>query len=374
MVMPFLAIYMTTSLGYSVQQAGLIMSIYGIGSLIGSYLGGWMTDKYGAFHVQILALCGGGVTFLFLPLLHSFPALAVGIIISSIIVETLRPANSTSVSIYSNPETLTRSFSLNRMAINLGFSVGPAIGGLLAGISYTFLFLADGITCIIAGLVFYFYFRNKPGNQRVITAAEKARPVVQPLRDWPYLAFAICCGLFAFLFLQIFQVLPLFYRGPGEMSEAGIGLLLGFNGLIVFAVEMILVYHIENRFRLSRMIMLGTFLCGLSFIVLQFGSGIGVLYLGMLLLSFSEILAMPFMVTLVITRAGERSRGSYMGVYTMAWSLAFIISPGVTTSIIEMAGYSVLWWFNGGLAILTMFGFYFFGRKMEHKATPELAL
>lgn len=371
MVLPFLAVYMTTSLGYTVQQAGLIMSVYGIGSLIGSYLGGWLTDRYGAFWVQVFALCGGGVTFLFLPLLQSYPALMAGIFISSIVVETLRPANSTSVSLYSNPETLTRSFSLNRMAINLGVSFGPAIGGLLAGVSYTLLFVADGITCMTAGLVFYFYFRKRPGNQRSAPQSNSTEPIVQPIRDLPYLAFAVCCGLYAFLFLQIFQVLPLFYGGPGKLSEAGIGLLLGFNGLIVFAIEMVLVYHIESRFRLSRLIIMGTLLCGLSFVVLQLGTAIGILYLGMLLLSLSEILAMPFMITLIMQRAGERSRGSYMGIYTMSWSLAFIVSPGVTTSIIDMAGYSVLWWFNGLLALITMAGFYVFAQKMEHKAIAE---
>jgi MFS family permease len=131
------------------------------------------------------------------------------------------------------------------------------------------------------------------------------------------------------------------------------------------------VYHIESRFRLSRLIIMGTLLCGLSFVVLQLGTAIGILYLGMLLLSLSEILAMPFMITLIMQRAGERSRGSYMGIYTMSWSLAFIVSPGVTTSIIDMAGYSVLWWFNGLLALITMAGFYVFAQKMEHKAIAE---
>ena len=166
MVLPFLAVYMTHALGYTVQQAGLIMSIYGVGSLIGSYLGGWLTDKIGAFRVQIFSLVGGGIIFLFLPMLKEIEALMAGILISSIVVETLRPANSTAVSQYARPENMTRAFSLNRMAINLGVSVGPALGGLLAGISYDLLFVADGVTCIAAGLVFYFFFRDRPANVR----------------------------------------------------------------------------------------------------------------------------------------------------------------------------------------------------------------
>ena len=367
MVLPFLAVYMTHALGYTVQQAGLIMSIYGVGSLIGSYLGGWLTDKIGAFRVQIFSLVGGGIIFLFLPMLKEIEALMAGILISSIVVETLRPANSTAVSQYARPENMTRAFSLNRMAINLGVSVGPALGGLLAGISYDLLFVADGVTCIAAGLVFYFFFRDRPANVRPKTEEDLAN-VKKPHQDLVYMIFAVFCGFYALLFLQIFQVLPLYYAGPGALSEAGIGLLLAFNGLFVFVVEMVLVYSIENRFRLHRIIVTGFLMLSASFLVLLAGPQLPILYTGMLLLSLSEILAMPFMVTLIMKKAGEHARGSYIGIYTMSWSLAFIISPSLTTYIIEHFSYDALWYFNGTLAVVAAVGIGVLAGKMEGRS------
>jgi len=178
----------------------------------------------------------------------------------------------------------------------------------------------------------------------------------------------ILAGIYGMLFLQIFQVLPLFYREAGGLSEAGIGLVLAFNGLIVFGVEMPLVYYIENRFPLYKLIITGTALCGLSFLVLLMGGHTSVLYLGMFLLSISEILAMPFMVTRVVQRAGPEARGSYLGLYTMSWSLAFIISPFITTYLIEHIGFNALWLFDGVLALLTVIGFFMLEPRLSVKA------
>ena len=366
MVLPFLAIYMTTQLGYSVQQVGAIMSTYGIGSLAGSYLGGWLTDKIGAFKVQFNSLFLGGLSFFLLPFLTGYVALLAGILLSSTLIEMLRPANTTSVSLYARPENITRAFSLNRMAINLGVSVGPAIGGLLAGISYTWIFIADGVTCIAAAGVFFWYFHNRPVQQATVDHAAASTVLPRkPLKDKVYILFSILCGLYGMLFLQIFQVLPLYYRQEAGLSEPGIGLILGFNGLIVFAIEMVLVYAIENRFALQRIIVVGVLLCGLSFLILLLGQSITVLYTGMLLLSLSEILAMPFMVTLVVQRAGAHARGSYLGVYTMSWSLAFIVSPGISTYFISHYGFDGLWWFNGVISGVIMLGIVAITGKMQ---------
>ena len=100
----------------------------------------------------------------------------------------------------------------------------------------------------------YFFFRDRPANVRQKTEEDLAN-VKKPHKDLVYM-ICRCSGFYALLFL-IFQVLPLYYAGPGALSEAGIGLLLAFNGLFVFVVEMVLVYSIENRFRLHRIIVTG---------------------------------------------------------------------------------------------------------------------
>ena len=121
MVLPFLGIYLTSSLGFTLEQTGVILSCFGVGSMAGSFLGGWFTDKFGHFYVQFLSLVLGGIMFTFLSYINSYYQLAIGILLLSTVAESFRSANASSVSFYAKPENVSRAFSLNRMAINLGF-------------------------------------------------------------------------------------------------------------------------------------------------------------------------------------------------------------------------------------------------------------
>lgn len=360
MVLPFLSIYITESLGFDIQQTGIILSFFGIGSMIGSYLGGRLTDSLGAFKVQIISLFGAGLCFFILMYLQTFWMLAFGILITTILTDMLRPANTSAVSQYSKPENFTRSFSLNRMSVNLGFAIGPALGGLLASVSYAFLFIADGTTCILAGIVFYFYFRNRktnsiPMHERKHINAEQS---ISPLKDIYFIGFVVLCCFYAMAFLQLLSALPLYYKQVHNLTETGIGVLLGFNGLIVFLFEMITVYSIEKKYKPESLIVFGTLLLAASFVLINIYPTIAILYIAMLLMSFSEIFSMPFMISFAVHRASDKTRGSYVGLYTLGWSIAFIVAPYISTMIISKWNYTVLWWVVSVFCLVTALLFY----------------
>ncbi|RTZ49581.1 MFS transporter [Chryseobacterium arthrosphaerae] len=129
MVLPFLGVYMTNHLHFSIENSGIVLSFFGIGSVIGSWLGGMITDKIGEYRVQSLSLLLSVPLFCLIPLFTTEAGLAGIILAQSIVSETFRPANSVAITKYAKPENITRAFSLNRMAVNLGFSIGPALGG-----------------------------------------------------------------------------------------------------------------------------------------------------------------------------------------------------------------------------------------------------
>ena len=361
MVVPFLSVYLTQSLHFSLEQAGIILTIFGAGAMVGSLLGGWLSDRIGPFRVQLLSLLLGGGLLLVLATLKTFPLLAAGIFVMSVTVECLRPANTASVALYARPENVTRSFSLNRMAVNLGFSIGPALGGLLASIAYEWLFIADGVTCIAAGLFFYFYFRGKRRNPPA-PAAEATDfapvPTRSPYRDPRFLAFVVFTTGYAVIFFQFFTTLPLYYRQVYGLSEAMIGLLLGFNGLMVFLFEMIVIHLIGKRPAFRQLVVLGTLLCGVSYALFNVATGMAVLVVAMILVTFSEIFAMPFMITYTINRAGEKHRGAYIGLYALAYSVAFILAPYLGTQLVAGYGFTTLWWAAGIASLPTALGFF----------------
>jgi len=354
---------MVAELKFTLSQTGVVLSCFGLGAMAGSTLGGWLTDKVGHFRVQLTSIILSVPIFFLLPLFKDVWSLAIGVFVLSSITETFRPANSVSISVYARPENITRSFSLNRMAINLGFSIGPALGGILAAISFKLLFYGNGTTALIAGLLFYFYFKGLPVNKKnkellhLAKNTKKIKTGISPWKDKPFLIYSLFCCLYSICFFQLLSTLPLFYRKVHHLSEGSIGLILASNGLVVFLLEMLIVQIAERNFRSSSVIPLGVFLGALSFLILLVPSGMWVLFLAMFIMSLSEILAMPFMATVTVKRGSADRKGAYMGLNSLAFSSAFVFSPLIGTFVAEHFGFSTLWIGTAILGIATAFGF-----------------
>jgi predicted MFS family arabinose efflux permease len=162
MVVPFLVLWLTGERGFSTAQAGLFLTLYGVGALAGTYLGGWASDRVTPRRLQIVSLAATGVLFFLLGTCHG--ALPIGLTLVSVAVagEAFRPANATSLTRWSTPEVRSRSFALRRLAVNLGMTFGPAAGGFLALYSYTWLFAVDGATCLLAAVAMHRMLGDEP--------------------------------------------------------------------------------------------------------------------------------------------------------------------------------------------------------------------
>ena len=357
MVLPFMAIYFTSALDFTVAQAGIVASFFGVGSMIGSYYGGYFSDRFGYFGIQLMSLVLGGVACICLVWIKSFMGMCIGMVITSALLDMLRPSMTAAISSFSKPTSVTRSFSLIRMAINLGAGIGPAVAGILAGISFKLIFVGDGITSIAAGFVLYLFFRQRISSKRVAHQPNSA--AIHPLSDSMYVLYILFCMCYAIIFFQLFVTLPLYYDQVHHLLKKETGYLIALNGLIVFLFEMMLVFKLENAVHPKKIIIAGILLSGIGLVILNFsGSGI-VLIISMIVLSFSEIFAMPFMMTVAVSPAESGNRGVYTGIYATAWSAAFIISPIIGTGIVTHFGFNVLWWSMGLLSLITLVGIYF---------------
>ncbi|ACU03672.1 MFS transporter [Pedobacter heparinus] len=372
MVIPFLGVYMVNHLNFSIEDTGTVLSCFGIGAVSGSFLGGWLTDKVGHFKVQLFSLILTVPMFFLLPELNTVLKLAIGVFILSIISETFRPANSVSIAYYSRPDNIIRSFSLNRMAVNLGFSIGPALGGFLAAVSYTFLFYGNAVAAFLSALLFFIYFRNRKGNEKkaVVQESFTVDPGTSrsPYNDGLFIAFSMLSCIYAICFFQLLSTLPLYYRTIYKLTEADIGIILAFSGMVVFLFEMLLVHIAEKRMTARAVIVSGVLLCSLSFFILNLTNGIWVLYLAMFVLCISEILAMPFMSTITLQRSSLKTRGAYMGINALSFSAAHVFSPFVGTRIAAAYGFETLWYGTTLVLLLTAAGFLLVMKKMKLSA------
>lgn len=362
MVLPFLTIYLTTQLGFTMEQAGWAMTAFGAGSVAGSFLGGKLTDRFGFYEVQFWTLFLGGVLFTLVQFMKTPLEVYLMVLLLSTVAEAFRPASMTAVAAYTRAENRTRSFSLLRLAINLGWAIGPAIGGWLAmHYGYFTLFYADGFTCMAAALVFRALLAPKK-VEKMGTVGEEAtgEPTAyrSPWQDRRYLIFLTITLLGAVVFMQFLSTLPLFYKQELSLTEGQIGMLMAYNGLLIFVLEMPIVYLAERRFRHLNVIIAGTLLYSVSYIVLEL-EGVAAMFLALIsmtAITFGEILNMPFTNTYAMNLAPANQRGQYMGLFTMTFSMAHILAPAVGMQIAAHWGFGTLWWLLAGICVVSVLG------------------
>jgi predicted MFS family arabinose efflux permease len=353
MVVPFMTLYLTRpEMGYTVGQAGIVFGLFGAGAFSGAWLGGKLTDKIGFYPVQMITLLGGGILFIVLGQMKTYPLICVFTFLLSFVNEAFRPANSTAIAFYSKEDNRTRSYALNRLAINIGWSVGSALGGYLASINYELLFWVDGFTNISAALLMWALL--KPVAFKPVTAAiDAVAPALPAHRDKNYLRFVIVTTFFAACFFQLFTNLPVYFKNEVHLSEQYIGLIMAANGILIALFEMVLVYKLEGRKKSMSFIVVGVFLTGVSFLMLNLpGMGPLLAFSMIFLVTFGEIFALPFMNSYWISRTQASNRGQYAAMYTMAWSAAQTLGPMGAAQLAQHAGFDTLWWIVGGLCIL----------------------
>ncbi|GGG97018.1 MFS transporter [Polaribacter pacificus] len=354
MVIPFLSLYLTKSLAFTLGDVGWIMSFFGLGSVIGSWIGGKLTDKIGYYKVMVFSLIGTGLAFVAMQFVTSFIGFCAGIFGLMLVADSFRPAMFVALSSYSKPENKTRSVTLIRLAINLGFSAGPAIGGLIiASLGYSGLFWVDGVTCFLAGLLLLQVLN--PKKSKVLDEIKVTNPE-SAYSDKAFWFFLVALMLFGAVFLQYFSTMPLYYKDIFLLKEQQIGLLLGMNGFIIFLLEMPLIKWLENsKFSKIGLMLFGGILIALSFVVLLLSSWAGVLIIGMFLMTLGEMIAFPFSNAFAMERAKKGNQGEYMALYTIAFSFAHIFSHNSGLHLVSQIGFDATWVIVTGIAMLSVF-------------------
>lgn len=364
MVLPFMTLY-CNSRGYTATQGGLAVAIYGVGSLFGAFLGGRLSDKVGFYYLQFAALFFGGIMFLILGQMNSYLNICICIFFTSMVNESFRPANSSAIAYYSTPQNRTQSFSLNRLAINLGWGVGSALAGMLASVSYKLLFWVDGFTNITAAIVLLILLPRVTLAQQHTGSHVSSVKAKGPFQDPTFLKFVGFMLLFSLSFFQLFTTVPLYFKEGLHINEFWIGAIMSMNGILIAAFEMIVVFKLEGTMPYLKLMRYGTLLLALSFCMLNIPMANGFI-LGtvvIIMVTIAEIVGMPFMNSYYIARTTNENRGQYAALYTMAWSCAQVIGSLSGTQIAHSFGYFNLWWVLAGLCVITALGFSYLQNK-----------
>lgn len=376
MVIAFMSLYLTKELHFSMAQAGLVMGAYGLGSILGSYAGGWITDRKNVHVVLVGSLALSSLLLVPLLFITHFYAIAFIIFVYSLVADSFRPANSVAVARFSTDSTRTRSFSLMRLAINLGFGIGPALGGITAvTIGFKWIFLIDAFSSLMAALIIWRYLPKKelnPVEKEISASGIKNNSV---FTDRKFLLFLALIVVYGTCFFQLFASVPIFFSRAFHYSEDVIGYLLALNGLIVVVLEMPIIYNLEKRKNVYRFISFGCLSMVLAYLILWLGQPwlwLSVVYT--LFITIAEILAMPFMMNYVFSKSSVGNQGQYMAMYSVAYGVAHIAAPSLGLKLADQFGFDTLYLTAAAVSLLLALAFLLMFSKLFNKSQVEKEL
>ena len=375
MVLAFLSLYLIEARGYAESLTGVAFAVFGFGSIAGAYLGGRFTEQYGAIRIMTLCTFLSVPAFLIIPFCTSFLQVMLALFFLSLTSEAVRPANATAVALFTKPENQTKAFALQRLAVNLGLSIGPAVGGFLAEYDFDLLFWVDGVSTMAGAIALLLFFRfrrftsefeEKQTQDRVANNTTYRSPIF----DWQFATLIGLILIVAICFFQYHVTYPLYLRQQYSMNKWTIGLLFAVNTVMVVLFEMVLVDY-AKRWSKLRAIGWGCFLVCLGFGILPWGAGIlpfdfavGFCVISAVILTMGEMLSMPIASGWIAERSQGKNQGVYMGWYSMTYSVACVVGP-VMGSMIYSYNPDLIWDLSLIAGFVVAIGFYFFIRAVE---------
>ena len=356
MVLPFLTLYLTKNLNFTPGRAGFIFALYGVGALIATPVAGMLGDRFGSLLIMRASLIVSGILMLCFPYARSYGAVIGLTVALAMINEAFRPANLAYVSRVVEPELLKPAFSLVRLAINLGMSIGPAVGGLLAGVSFKWLFSIDGVTSVIAGIGLILAGSGlalSPAQLEHEAKKQKSRSSSSAAwKDMRFVYFMIALIPVTFVFFQHISSMPLYLVQDLHLSPAQYGLMFTINTLLIVFLEVPLnLSTIQWTHRKN--LMVGSALFAIGFGALAFSVGFWSVTASVVIWTFGEMILFPGSSAYVSHLAPAERQGEYMGFYSMSFALAFMFAPWLGTYILQNEGGVFLWGVMFALGMLS---------------------
>lgn len=342
MILAFLVLYATRDLGLSAERAGIAVTGFGVGALLAAPASGRLADRFPPLSIMQASLVLGGLAAVVLPLARSFVPFVAGVFLWAAVSEAYRPPSLAIIGEITPPDQLKPAFSLVRLAVNLGLSIGPVVGGMLAERSFPTIFVADGATSILAGVVLIMLAGRMGLPTRAVHSESAARRPRAALRDRRFVVFVVAMVPVLAVIFQCLSGMSLYVVRDLGVSTSGYGLLLAINTLLIVILDLP-INAATALWPHRRALLLGSTLVACGFGALAFARTAGAVAATIVVWSFGEIFVFGALNALAVELAPPQRRGEYMGLYQMAFSLAFVVAPALGVLVLERLGPTALW-------------------------------
>jgi MFS family permease len=349
MVKLFMALYLRQELGLAIETVGWLLSAYGAGLLVGSMLGGWLSDHVRTARLTAALFFVSVWVLLLLGLVTQVPLLAALLLLSGTLDGAIRTLHQRLIMEYCEVAQRSRAQALSRVARNLGMAAAGVAGGVLAQADFRWVFFASAAMTLLALLWFVRTTWQRPvliNDERPTDDAGSGGPY----RDKPFLWLLAATAVLGIAFDTVYSTLGNYLRDYYHLSTEAIGWQFGLNALLVIALQ-IPLSHWGERWGMRRQMLLGSVLlaCGLG--MLPFGSGLFYVCLSTLIWTLGEAFFMPPLNVLAMRFAQGGKSGQYFGLFFMSWSASALLSPVLSGQLYgQFGGHSV--WLASALMVL----------------------
>ena len=372
-VVPFLALYLTRERGMSAAATGVVVALWGAGSLASGPVGGILADRIGRRRTLLAGSVLGAVAMLHLGVARTPAHIAVAAAMLGFFGDLVRPALNAAIADVVVPERRPRAYAILYWAYNLGFSIAAVLGGALADESFALLFVADAATTLAFGALVWRYLpETRPTRS---TAADAPRPLSlwTPYRHGAFVAFVAITFVVSVVFHQFIVALPLDMVAHGLLPRT-YGLLVAINGVLIVLVQPLAV-RLLDRLRPIDTQAIGALLTGIGFGITALASAPPMYAVSIVVWTLGEIAMAPVTPAIVASFAPPELRGSYQGAMQIAFGGALLTAPIVGTAILGAYGGATLWGACLVVGVLTALAFVVLGRNQAFKrnAAPSPA-
>lgn len=357
LIFPFFALYITEKFDVGMTQAGALLGLFSISGLIGSTIGGALTDRFGRRGIVIFGLIASAFTSISLGLVSDLSVFYPLAILVGMLWNVAGPAHQAMVADMLPAEKQAEGFGILRVVANLAWIFGPSIGGFLAGYSYLLLFILDAISSSITALiVFRFIPETKP------TLDEGAQPeslaqtfsgYARVLADRPFIGFLLASIIMLIVYQQMYNTLSVYLRDVHGIAPQGYGLLMSINALIVVALQFWITRRLSTYPPLL-MMAYGTAFYMVGFTMFGFVSGFLLFILAMVIVTFGEMIVVPIAQSLAAQFAPEAMRGRYMAFFSLTWTLPATIGPIAAGLVMDNLDPDWVWFAGGILCAISI--------------------
>lgn len=368
----FLSIYFVNDLKISVENAGLLLTCYGLGTIVGALISGKLCDYFSPGIISIISLLLQSLGYFALTLTNSFSFLATYLFIIGIGAYGFITSNHVWVlARCKNEQARLKAINLLNVASNIGLGISAIIISLLSIYGFFIVFKLSSLFLLLTSIFLIIQETRESNFRKIIYSTDvisniqqHAHVVEAKVKEYINYYVLGCLFVVGMIISQINSTYPLYLQTSfPEMGVKSFGFLFTLNTFMVIAFQTAVVEMFSHRNKIF-MIGISSFLIGIGMTLLNLSYFFIFALLACIIYSLGEILFFP--ISQFLYYEGSKNKGHSLGMYRMVYAVSRVAGPTLGGVIYQQLGGHILWYVCGILGFVCFVSPLFFKSSINH--------